>query len=174
MRGNWEGIRLYAYTHVLSERQSQLYPNFPFTLRWRRYYCRMVQGKQEKVFYAVNWSVQMKMSAIAEDDWIWWPVKVPMCTAWSNPIVCGLHSFAVSHSHGSWFWFVDVKCLLNVFTSTMIVSWYSDGNTMVQNPNKKYHCFFNFFMRPYQMMIPWFFQHGNVVSCCSWKYFGVP
>ncbi len=23
-------------------------------------------------------------------------------------------------------------------------------------------------------MIPWFFRHSNVVSCCFWKYFGVP
>lgn len=103
-------------THVLSEKQSQSCPCFPlpFRLRWRWYYCRMVQGKQEKLFYAVNWSVQMKMSAIAEDDWVWWPVKFPMCTAWSNAIVCDLHSFAVSHSHGSWLWFVDVKCFLGL------------------------------------------------------------
>lgn len=72
---------------ILSEKHSQSCLSLPLRLWWRCYYCRMMQRKQEKVFYAVNWSVQMKMSAIAEDDWIWWPVKVPTHTAWSNAIV---------------------------------------------------------------------------------------
>lgn len=94
---------------ILSEKHSQSCLCLPLRLWWRCYYCYMMQRKQEKVFYAVNWSVQMKMSPIAEDDWIWWPVKVPTHTAWSNAVVSIPDSFAVPYLLGSGFWIEESK-----------------------------------------------------------------